>query len=99
MPRAVLPPPEDADTFYHADVIGLVAEDPQGIRLGTVTALLNFGAGDILEYAPDAGGPTRLIPFTKVAVPVVDVAGGRVVIEAPGEIVGEPSVPPAGDEG
>lgn len=89
--RTALPPPDDAQTFYHADLIGLIAQDPQGVRLGVVTALFNFGAGDLLEYAPDAGGPTRLIPFTEAAVPVVDLAGGCVVIDAPAELVGEPT--------
>lgn len=87
--RDALPPEEDEDTFYHADLIGLAVEDMAGNRLGTVTAMFDFGAGDILEYAPAVGGKTRLVPFTKAAVPVIDIAGGRVVVEAPEEIEGE----------
>lgn len=90
VPRAALPPAEDEDTFYHADLIGLRAEAPDGTHLGTVTALFNFGAGDILEYAPTGGGKTQLVPFTRAAVPVVEVAAGRVVIDMPAEIEGEP---------
>ena len=84
--RADLPPAEDEDTFYQADLIGLAVEDASGARLGTVTAMLDFGAGDILEYAPEGGGTTRLVPFTKDAVPVIDIAGRRVVVELPPEI-------------
>ena len=85
--RSVLPPP-DEDEFYHADLIGLAAVDAAGKPLGTVAAIHNFGAGDIIEIAP-AHGPTLMLPFTDAVVPVVDLAGGRVVIEMPGEIEGE----------
>jgi 16S rRNA processing protein RimM len=45
----------------------------------------NFGAGDLLEIAPAAGGPTLLLPFTDAVVPLVDVVGGRVVVNPPRE--------------
>lgn len=83
VPREALPAPEDEDTFYHADLIGLAVEDEVGARIGTVSALQNFGAGDILEYAPTLPGiaaKTLMVPFTRDAVPVVDVKAGRVVI-------------------
>ena len=56
VPRDRLPPIEDDDTFYHADLIGLAAVTPDGAALGTVTAVHNFGAGDIIEIAPADGG-------------------------------------------
>lgn len=83
VPRDALPAPEDEDTFYHADLIGLTVEDEAGAPIGTVTALHDFGAGDILEYAPQLPGiraKTLMVPFSRDAVPVVDVAGRRVVI-------------------
>jgi 16S rRNA processing protein RimM len=84
-------PATDEGEFYHADLIGLAAVDVAGKPLGTVAAIHNFGAGDIIEIAP-AHGPTLMLPFTDAVVPTVDVAGGRVVIEMPGEIEGdEPS--------
>ncbi|MFG1480222.1 ribosome maturation factor RimM [Xanthobacter sp. V4C-4] len=84
VPREALPAPEDEDTFYHADLIGLRVESEAGAAIGTVIALHDFGAGDVLEYAPveAARGRTLMVPFTRVAVPVVDVAGGRVVMAA-----------------
>lgn len=86
VPREALPEAEDEDTFYHADLIGLAVEDEAGTRIGTVLALHDFGAGDILEYAVAAGegrrAGTLMVPFTRDAVPVVDVPGGRVVIAA-----------------
>jgi 16S rRNA processing protein RimM len=81
--RAALPEPGDEE-YYHADLIGLAVEDRAGAPLGRVAAVQNFGAGDILEIErPDRG--TLLVPFTKAAVPLVDPAGGRVVVEAPEE--------------
>ena len=85
--RDELPDTEEGE-FYHADLIGLAAFDAAGTTLGTVAAIHNFGAGDIIEIAP-ARGPTLMLPFTDAVVPTVDIAGGRVVIEMPGEIDGD----------
>jgi 16S rRNA processing protein RimM len=71
------------DEFYHADLIGLAAEDKAGRALGVVIAVHNFGAGDILEIAPADGGETAMVPFSTAAVPSVEVAGGRIVLEIP----------------
>jgi len=76
------------DEYYHADLIGLAAVDAAGEPLGRVIAIHNFGAGDIIEIAPPQGA-TLLLPFTNAVVPAVDLAGGRVVIELPAEIVGD----------
>jgi 16S rRNA processing protein RimM len=76
-------PAAAADEFYHADLIGLAVVDRQGATLGTVTALHNFGAGDLIEVRPAAGGMTVMLPFTEAVVPVVDVAGDRIVVDPP----------------
>ena len=81
--RARLPAAE-GDEYFHADLIGLAADTDAGERLGTVTAIHNFGAGDILEIAPPRG-PTLLVPFTKQAVPVVQLEAGRIVVSPPDE--------------
>lgn len=78
--RDALPEPED-ETFYHADLIGLRADGVDGREIGTVTAVHDFGAGDILEITPGDGGKSILVPFSKESVPEVDIAGGRVVVE------------------
>ena len=85
--REKLPVTED-DEYYHADLIGLAAVNAANEPLGRVTAIHNFGAGDIIEIAPPHG-PTMLLPFTNAVVPTVDLAGGRVVIELPQEIEGD----------
>ncbi len=82
--RAALPPPED-DEVYLVDLIGCAAFDDPGAQVGTIIAVENFGAGDILEIAPIAGGETLLIPFTKAFVPTVDISAKRVVIVVPAE--------------
>jgi 16S rRNA processing protein RimM len=78
-------PATGENEYYHADLIGLAAVTPTAQPLGRVVAIHNFGAGDIIEIAPPQG-PTMLLPFTHAVVPTVDLAGGRVVIELPGEI-------------
>lgn len=79
--RARLPALSE-DEFYHADLVGLPVQDAGGGALGTVRAVLNHGAGDILEVARP-GGATVLIPFTLAAVPLVDIAAGRIIADPP----------------
>src|SRR5258707_11271674 len=81
-------PATDENEYYHADLIGLSAVSAANEPLGRVTAIHNFGAGDIIEIAPPHGA-TMLLPFTNAVVPTVDLGGGRVVIELPGEIEGD----------
>src|SRR5580765_1319311 len=78
--RDRLPAVEDDETFYHAALIGLSAVTPDGVALGTVTAIHNFGAGDLVEIKPADGGELMLVPFTDAAVPEVDIAAGRIVV-------------------
>jgi 16S rRNA processing protein RimM len=72
----------EADEYFNADLIGLNAVTVAGEALGTVIAVENFGAGDLLEIAPRRG-ETLLVPFTRAVVPEVDLAGGRVVVKPP----------------
>ena len=76
--RAALP-------FYHADLIGLGAEDPEGRPLGRVRAVHNFGAGDVIEIEAE-GGAILSVAFTKATVPEVDLKAGRLVVDPPPEI-------------
>ena len=92
-PRDLLPPVEDEDEFYQADLIGLKVEATNGEAIGTVLAVLDFGAGDILEIEPASGGRPIMLPFTKAVVPRVDIAGGRLIAEPPLETSGEEEPP------
>ncbi|HEY5226588.1 MAG TPA: ribosome maturation factor RimM [Methylovirgula sp.] len=83
--RAALPAAEEEE-FYHADLVGLTVRSESGDAIGTVSAILNFGGGDILEIASTGSRETVLLPFTKAAVPVVDIAGGYVTVVPPTEI-------------
>jgi 16S rRNA processing protein RimM len=84
VPRERLPP-AGADEFYYVDLIGLVAVTADGTEVGTVIAVHDFGAGDILELRPPAGGTTIMLPFTDAFVPAVDVAAGRITVAPPEE--------------
>lgn len=94
LPRTALPPQElEEDEYYHADLVGLTVEmaDGSGV-LGTVAAVYDFGAGDVLEISPVPGGVTAkpvMAPFTKAVVPVVDVPGRRLVIDPPVGLIDE----------
>jgi 16S rRNA processing protein RimM len=79
VPRDRLPPAA-ADEFYHADLIGLAAVGRDGAAIGTVMAIHDFGAGDLIEVAPAGGGPTLLLPFNDAVVPEIDIAGGCLVV-------------------
>ena len=71
------------DEFYHADLIGLEVFDTGGTPLGRVKAVLNHGASDLLEILRPGSGATVLLPFTRDAVPTVDLAAGRIVADPP----------------
>jgi 16S rRNA processing protein RimM len=86
--RTALPPPA-SDEYYHADLIGLNAVTDTGAPLGVITAIHNFGAGDILEIAP-ASGPSLLVPFTDANVPAIDIDAGRAMVIPPPEAKAEP---------
>lgn len=78
--RSQLPPDDDPDTFYHADLVGLEARDETGAVIGRIDGVYDFGAGDILDIAPKAGGKSVMVPFTRDAIPQVDVGAGFVTI-------------------
>jgi 16S rRNA processing protein RimM len=83
VPRAMLPA-ATAGEYYHTDLIGLVVVDGEGRRIGKVTAIDNYGAGDVLTIARD-GGEDILLAFTRENVPAVDVELGRVTVVVSGE--------------
>jgi 16S rRNA processing protein RimM len=85
VPRERLPPPDEPDEFYYADLIGLSVVDRGGQKLGIVVAVHNFGAGDLIEMTPEGGGKTELLPFDEHHVPVVDIAAGKIVAVPPQE--------------
>jgi 16S rRNA processing protein RimM len=87
--RELLPPSQD-DEYYYADLIGLHAETTDGTTVGTIVAVQNYGAGDILEIKPAKGGDTLLLPFLDATVLAVDLAAGKIVVALPEEVSGEP---------
>lgn len=74
--RDALPPLEDGE-YYHADLIGLPCVDGDGGAIGTVVAVENFGAGDLLEIERD-GGKRTLVPFRPG---IADLADGKIVCD------------------
>jgi 16S rRNA processing protein RimM len=89
--RDRLPPAED-DEYYHADLLGLAAELVGGESLGRITAVYDFGAGDAIEVTGDHGAVV-MVPFTKAAVPTVDLNAGKVVIDPPAGLFDKPEPP------
>lgn len=82
--RDRLPEHDDADDFYHADLIGLDARlEETGVSIGNVLALHNYGAGDLIEIQDSRSGDTFLFPFTKAVVPDIHIAEGYLTIAPP----------------
>jgi 16S rRNA processing protein RimM len=86
--RDRLPPPADPDEFLLCDLEGLTALGEDGRALGTVSSVEEYGAGPFLVIQGEGG--ERLIPFTRAAVPVVDVAAGRITVVPPPEVIVQP---------
>jgi 16S rRNA processing protein RimM len=84
--REQLGSPAAEDEFFAADLIGLAVESTAGETVGTVIAVPDYGGGDLLEIAPAGGGAPALLPFTKAFVPLVDIAGKRVVVDPPEDL-------------
>jgi 16S rRNA processing protein RimM len=76
VPRSALPPLEPGE-YYHGDLIGLPCLSADGAALGTVVAVENFGAGDILEIER-SDGKRAMIPFR---TGIADLESGRVVAD------------------
>ena len=74
--RSALPPLEEGE-YYHADLIGLTAVDRQGSAVGTVVAVENYGAGDLLEIET-AAAKRSLIPYL---AGLADLEDGRIVLD------------------
>ena len=74
--RDALPPLAEGE-YYHADLIGLPAVDAGGEAVGTVAAVENYGAGDLLEVEI-AGGKRSLIPFRPG---IADLKDGKIVLD------------------
>ena len=82
--RDRLPEP-DEDEFYLTDLIGLEVRDASGTVLGKVRSVPNFGAGDLLEIAPAAGGQTWYLAFTRTTVPELHIADGWLFAAPPAD--------------
>lgn len=74
--RTALPPLAE-DEFYHIDVIGKPATDQAGAAVGTVVAVENYGAGDLLEIEL-VSGKRSLIPFMPG---IAEIDGDRVMLD------------------
>lgn len=98
--RASLPADAlDEDEFYHADLIGLSVELFDGTVIGTVKAVDDFGAGDLLDVTLGESRESVMVPFTRTVVPVIDLALGRIVIDPPEGLLDDPKVVAEGDRG
>jgi 16S rRNA processing protein RimM len=82
VPRDRLPSLQE-DEFYYSDLIGMIVYDTGGNEIGKVQAVLNHGAGDLLEIHGANLKVSVIIPFTKEAVPTVDIVSRRIVTDPP----------------
>lgn len=100
IPRDILPEPEE-DDFYYTDLVGMDVKSTDGKRVGTICGVHDFGAGDMLEIKPDKKAEKQASffhPFTKLAVPKVDLKARRVVIHIEEAVMGRaPAAEPKDD--
>ena len=75
-------PATGEEEFYHADLIGLEAQDSEGRSLGKVAAIHNYGASDVIELRRTDGDHV-LLAFSKETVPVLNIAAGYIVVAVP----------------
>ncbi len=78
---------EEEDAWYPYELAGLRAEHVDGRPLGTIAGLEHLPAHDVLVLVEEGSGARTLVPFVRAIVPVVDVAGGRVVLDPPGGLL------------
>jgi len=81
--QSILPEPDEEDEYYFTDLMGLAVVLADGRSYGTVTALHNFGAGDLIEIKPVEGKATEIFRFDKATVPRVDLAQGEITLNPP----------------
>lgn len=97
--RGQLPSLPD-DEFYHADLIGLEVFDTGGVLLGRVKTVNNHGADDLLELQLAGSSETVFLPFTRAAVPTVDLNARRIVADPPiGILPGSDAAPATQESG
>ena len=85
--RDCLPDLEEEDSYYHVDLIGLRVLDVDGQEIGEVIRVQNFGAGDLLEIRINERKQAPFVPFTREAVPLVDLVEGYVQL-GPDDVTG-----------
>lgn len=78
------------DEYYHSDLIGLKVLDTGGKQLGTVVAVQDFGAGDLLEVAGKGLKEPAMLPFTRANVPTVDIKAGKLIVDPPAGLFPDP---------
>lgn len=99
VPRDALPAAA-GNEFYHADLIGLRVERLDGSELGSVLAVHDFGAGDLIDVRLAGSAQTVMLPFNEATVPVVDLEGGRLVVDPmPGLLNDDEGGEPDGENG
>ena len=96
--RDALPDADDEDEFYHVDLVGLAATLPDGSAYGTVKAVHDFGAGDMIEFELTESGDV-ILPFTRAVIPEIDLDQGWIIVDPP-NLFGDPELglPSAGGD-
>ncbi len=84
--RAELPETQ-TEEYYHVDLIGMQALSEDGIVIGIVKNVVNFGAGDILEVYDTTSEKTIYYPFTKQFVPIVSLLEKNLILRLSEETI------------
>lgn len=80
--RDQLPEPEEGE-FYYEDLVGLRVVSTDQADIGTVTAVHDFGAGDIIEIQLKDSDKTEMFAFTEENIPEINIPEGYLVLHLP----------------
>lgn len=79
--RNQLPALDEEDLYYITDLIGLDVHLPNDKKIGKITSVHNFGAGDVVEFRHDFTGQDLMIPFKKEFVTDVEIKKGLIKVD------------------
>ena len=88
--RKSLPDPDDGE-FYHADLLGMVVKGQDGVLLGSLVAIHDFGAGEIAEISRQKGS-TIMVPFGGDRLVAVDMAAKELCLSVPDGLLDDTNV-------
>ena len=78
--RDDLPELDNQDEFYIDDLKGLTALNQEQEQIGSIIAVQNYGAGDLLEIKPQSGS-SYFVPFQNEYIIDINLEDKKIILE------------------